>query len=88
MNTRILIGAAVLVLAIVFGFIFWNQFSSNQQNLAGGNPQMTQTYTKTSNNTAVKSNDNLDSIDSDLSGVNVTNIDSDSADMSTQLNGF
>lgn len=86
MNTRILIGAAVLVLAIVFGFIFWNQFSSNQQNLAGGNPQL-YTNTSKSSSTAVK-NDSVDSIDSDLSGVNVTNIDSDSSQFNTQLNGF
>jgi len=80
MNTRLTIGGSVLVLSIVFGFIFWNQFISNQRDLAGGKPQQT-TYT-------IPKNDNINSIEADLSGVNITDIDSDSAQMSTQLNGF
>ncbi|HEX5430134.1 MAG TPA: hypothetical protein VFX17_03620 [Patescibacteria group bacterium] len=91
MKTRISIAVAVLVLAVVFGFIFWNQFSNSQQTLAGANPNPVSSNSNSSNQAAIKSdvptNDSLDAIGTDLSGVD-TNIDSDSSQMDAQLNGF
>lgn len=33
---RLVAGGVLLVAAIIFGMIFWNQFAANQQQLAGG----------------------------------------------------
>lgn len=94
MKTRIGIATAVLVLAVVFGFIFWNQFTSNQNQLAGNNnptPAATQNQTSSTQDlqqTSVPKNDSLDSIEASLSSVDIIGIDSDSAELSSELNGF
>jgi len=83
MNTRLITAGAILVLAIVFGFIFWNQFSSNQKQLAGGTPP------NTSNNyPVVPKNDSVGAVQTDLNSADINGIDSDSSQFSTQLNGF
>lgn len=87
MTTRLTIAGAVLVLAIVFGFIFWNQFSSSQKQLAAGNTPISQTSSSNSKS-AVPKNDNISNIESDLSGVNVNTVDTESTQLNSQLNGF
>jgi hypothetical protein len=83
--TKLVTAGAVLVLAIVFGFIFWNQFSSNQQQLAGGNSPYSQNDTQQN---SIPKNDNLDLIDTDLNSSNINSIDSDSGQMDAQLKSF
>jgi hypothetical protein len=85
MTTRVTIAVSVLVLAIVFGFIFWNQFASNQHELAGGDDTP---YTVQTNKTSVPKNDTVSSIETDLNATDTTGIDSDSSQLNTQLNGF
>jgi hypothetical protein len=88
MGTRIATGFAVLVIAVVFGFVFWNQFKINQQNLAGGPGN----GFVSSDSTAVvhhkSTSDTLNAIEKDLNNINENAIDSDSGQMSTQLRGF
>ena len=86
--TKLVTAGAILVLAIVFGFIFWNQFTSNQQQLAGTNANQTASHNTTSQTAAVPKNDNLDSIDAALSGSNIDSIDSDSTQMNYQLKSY
>jgi predicted PurR-regulated permease PerM len=83
--TKLVTAGAVLVLAIVFGFIFWNQFSSNQQQLAGGNSPYSKNDTQQN---SIPKNDNLDLIDTDLNSSNINSIDSDSGQMDAQLKSF
>ncbi|MBX4205437.1 MAG: hypothetical protein KW788_04650 [Candidatus Doudnabacteria bacterium] len=78
--TKLITAGSVLVLAIVFGLIFWNQLSSNQQQLAGGDSSSSQT--------PVVHNDNLDRIDADLSSSSIENIDSDSSQMDAKLRTY
>lgn len=80
MTTKVVTAGVILVMAIVFGFIFWNQFTTNQADLAKG-PATTTT------NTAPKQ-DTVKAIGTDLSGVDIESIDSDSAQFDTQLSGF
>jgi hypothetical protein len=88
--TKIATAGAVLVLAIVFGFIFWSQFTSNQQQLSGGNPSYTQNNNSQNNAnvSTIPKNDNLDLIDTDLNSVDVNSIDSDSGKIDAQLKSF
>jgi cell division protein YceG involved in septum cleavage len=88
MTTRLTIAGSVLVLAIVFGFIFWNQFTSNQQNLAGGNSPSQTANTNSDQTMTVPKNDNVSAIENDLSGINVSGIDQDSAELNAGLSGF
>ena len=85
MTTRLITAGVILVAAIIFGFIFWNQFSSNQQNLAGGNMPVPTTQTT---QTQTPKKDSVSSIETDLNNVDVNSIDSDSSQFNTQLKGF
>lgn len=79
MTTRIVTGGMILVIAIVFAFIFWNQFSSNQHTLSGDNSTVAIKKTP--------SNDSVSSIETDLNTID-TNIDSDSTQFDAELQGF
>lgn len=84
MTTKLITAGVILVVAILFGFIFWNQFSSNQEDLAGGDNSQINTNSQAS---TVPQNDSLSSIEESLEGVNV-NVDSDSSQLDSELNGF
>jgi hypothetical protein len=102
MTSRIIIAGVILVIATVFGVIFWSQFHDSQQNLSGANMPMGQNNydpkTTTGNSTAgtnpqsagkpMPDNDNIESISSDLGQINVNSLDSDSSDLNAQINGF
>jgi len=82
MTTRLTTAGVILVAAIIFGFIFWNQFTSNQRNLAGGNDMPAAQTQK------APTHDNLTAIETDLNGIDLNSVDSDSTQISTELSGF
>ena len=99
MTTRLITAGVVLVVAIIFGFIFINQFTANQKSLSGETPS---TYQTTNENTqmqtptptstqggesSVPKNDSVSSIETDLNNLDL-NFDSDSAQFDSQLKGF
>ena len=98
MTTKLITAGVILVFAIVFGFIFWNQFTANQQHLAG--TDSSQSAVNSSSNSATNStasqssqvqipaNDNLTTISTDLNASDINSIDSDSSQMNTQIQGF
>ena len=82
MTTRLITAGVILVAAIIFGFIFWNQFTTNQRDLAGGN-QTAETQTQ-----MAPKNDSIGAVETDLDQIDVNSVDSDSAQIDSQLNGF
>jgi hypothetical protein len=86
MTTRLVTAGAILVFAIIFSFIFWNQFTSNQRQLAGNPGQSTNNATVSQ--TPTPANDSAASIESDLNSIDINGIDSDSSQFTTSLNGF
>jgi hypothetical protein len=79
MTTKLVTGGVILIAAIIFGLIFWNQFTTNQQDLAGGNIKVEEKPVK---------HESISSIEADLNSIDVTSLDSDSAQFDTELSGF
>jgi hypothetical protein len=78
MHTKIFVIAVIVIIAGVFGIIFWNQFSENQEDLANPN-----TYTDNSNPANVSGSASVDEIESDLDSIDL-DFDSNSAEMQTE----
>jgi hypothetical protein len=85
--TKLVTAGAVLVLAIVFGFVFWNQLSSNQHQLAGGEVNTTSGVAQQQKTTTPKK-DSLDMIDADLNSSSPDSVDSDSTQIDSKLKAY
>lgn len=86
MHHKLIVFGLILVAVVVFGTLFWENFSATQQEIA--NTPMGMTPYQSSNTSGMSSSDDLDSIEADLNTTDVNGIDSDNSSLQAELNSL
>jgi hypothetical protein len=88
-HVKLIVLGIVLVLAVVFGSIFWDDFKWNQQEIANTKlPPETDYMEPVRKPNDISSSDSYDSMEKDLDKTEVNDVDSDSAQIEASASGL
>jgi hypothetical protein len=94
MHYKLMIVGVVVIAAVIFGSIFWGDLVFNQQEISNLTEDQTQDHLpnpapqETQATSNMSSNDSYSTIEADLSATDVESVDSDNAELESELSAL
>ena len=85
MHIKLIVVGIIAIAAVIFGVLFWQQLSQNQQELAGRSSDLSNVNPSPRNE--VSKENTVDSIEADIAGTDL-NFDSNSNQLQSEASGL